>query len=94
MVGLLFAGVLHSENFHTKGESDGSPLVGPEARDKGDLAISFGVQPLLEQLLGQEACLGKSVHSLSDLDVDLSVFFCFWFQVVSLKKIFRQVGEL
>ena len=94
MVGVLFAGVLHSKIVHAKGESDGSPLVGPEARDKGALAISFGVQPLLEQLLGQEAYLGMSVHFSSDLDVDLSVFFFFWFQVVSLNKIIKQVAEL
>ena len=94
MVGVLFAGVLNSKIVHAKGESDGSPLVVPESRDKGALAISFGVYPLLENFLGQETCLVKSVHSPLDLDVDLSVFFCFLFQVVSLNKIFRQVAEL
>ena len=47
VVGVLFAGVFHSKIVHAKGESDGSPLVGPEARDKGALAIAFGVEPLL-----------------------------------------------
>ena len=45
---MLFAGVFHSEIVHAKGESDGSPLVGPEARDYGSLDIAFGVEPLLE----------------------------------------------
>ena len=48
MVGVLFAGVFNSEIVHAKGESDGLPLVGPEARDKGALDIAFGVEPLLE----------------------------------------------
>ena len=46
VVGVLFAGEFNSEIFHTKGKSDGSPLVGPEARDKGALDIAFGVEPL------------------------------------------------
>ena len=45
---MLFAGVFHSEIVHAKGEIDGSPLVGPEARYKGALAIAFGIEPLLE----------------------------------------------
>ena len=44
----MFAGVFNSEIVHAKGESDGSSLVGPEARDKIALAIAFGIEPLLE----------------------------------------------
>ena len=48
MVGVLFAGVLHSESVHAKGESDGSPLVVPEARKNSALTIAFGIELLLE----------------------------------------------
>ena len=48
MVGVLLAGVFNSEIVNAQGESDGSPLMGPEARDKGALAIALGVELLLE----------------------------------------------
>ena len=42
------AGVFNAEIVNAEGESDGSPLVGPEARDKGALTIALGVETLLE----------------------------------------------
>ena len=47
MVGVLRASVFNAEIVDAEGESDTSPLVGPEARDKGSLTIALGVDPLL-----------------------------------------------
>ena len=50
VVGVLFSGVLHAELVHTKGECDGTPVLCPQAGDKGALAIALCVQSFLNPL--------------------------------------------
>jgi hypothetical protein len=74
VVHVLHLGHLYSKIIEDEAENDAAPDVAPEARSVLALVISFFGKALLEELVDEDASLGKAVHSFTDFDVDPSFF--------------------
>jgi hypothetical protein len=58
------------------------PFVAPEAWGGFGLIISFGKKAGLEEIIGENACLGQAITALANLNIDLTV------TIVTLKFLF------
>ena len=65
----------------------------PRTEIERGLSISLCVQTLLQYLLGKETTLWESIHSSTDLNVDVSIFGECGGEIVLLDKIFGEVAE-
>ena len=68
--------------------------MGPETGSKGALAVALCIETFLEEFLGKEACLWKSVHAASDFDIDVSVGIGFSGETILCDKVRWQATEL
>jgi hypothetical protein len=70
--------VLNSNIFYTKviyyeAELDGTPFVAPEARGRFSFIVAFSKKAGSEEIVGQNASLGKAVTALANFEVDPTV---------------------
>jgi hypothetical protein len=70
--------VFNTHIFHTKviddeAELDGLPFVAPETRSGSRFIISFGFEAGAKKIIGQDACLGKTITSLANFKVDPTI---------------------
>jgi hypothetical protein len=73
MVEVFEPNILHPKVINDETELDGMPLVAPEAWGGFGLVISFNKKAGLEEIIGKNACLGKAITALANLEVDPTV---------------------
>ena len=71
---MLLSNILNPKIIISYGECDWTLGMVPETGDKIVLAIPFVVQPLCREMLGNDACLWKSIHAASSFEVNETVF--------------------
>ena len=59
---MFLSNVFYSEIVHDKGERDGLPFVGPEARSVDSLKISVGGEPFAEEFVGEYPSLREAPY--------------------------------
>ena len=69
------------------------PIVCSKTRGEFALSISLSVQSLFNKLLYKESALRKSIHPMSDFNIDVSIFGAFGGEIVLFHKIFGEVAE-
>ena len=52
---------------------DGSPFVAPETRSGSRFVVFFGFEAGAKKIVGQDACLGKTITSLANFKVDPTI---------------------
>ena len=83
---MLLPLVFYAKIIHYEGECYGAPCVRPQAGGVGNFKLSLFAKPLLQQLVGQDARLGESIHPLPNLHVNIAVL-DFFMEVVSFSKL-------
>jgi hypothetical protein len=73
MVEVFNAHVFHIKVINNEAELDGSPFVAPETRSGSRFIVSFSFEPATEKIVGQDACLGKTITSLANFKVDPTI---------------------
>ncbi len=75
---VLFSNIFYTEIINYEAECDWSLIVLPEAWCFVTLAVAIFRQPLFEELLGNDSCVGKPAHSAFHADVDIPIFVHFF----------------
>ena len=70
VVGVTVANLFDAEMVNDEGEHDGAPLVSPEARIGGALVAASNIEVFLEELVGEDSGLRKSVNAATNFRVD------------------------
>ncbi len=73
VVDIFLARIFHAKIANNKCEGDGACRVRPEARHLLAFEISVGGKVFLEELVGQDAGLGKSPHGTSHFQINVSI---------------------
>jgi len=73
MISVLLADIFDSKIIDHEGKFNGAPFVTPEPGCVTTLEVSFGFQSFSEELVGEDASLGKAVHATSNFDVDVTI---------------------
>ena len=74
MVSIFFVGETYSKIIDHEDEGDGSGGMSPQPICVWGLVVADSGQSFGQEFVGQHACLGKSIHSFLDLNVDPSIF--------------------
>ncbi len=75
MVEVFKPNILHPKVINNETELDGKPFVAPEARGGFGFIISFSKKAGLEEIVGEDANLGKAITALANFEVNLTVTF-------------------
>jgi hypothetical protein len=73
MVEVFNTHIFNTKVIHNEAELDGSPFVAPETRSGSRFVVTFGLKAGAKEILGQDACLGKTITSLANFKVDPTV---------------------
>ena len=73
MVEVFNAHVFHTKVIDDEAELDGLPFVAPETRSGSRFVVSFGFKAGAKKIVGQDACLGKTITSLANFKVDPTI---------------------
>ncbi len=65
--------IFYTKVIHYEAELDGTPFVAPEARGGFSLVVAFSKKAGLEEIIGQNASLGKAIAALANFEVDPTV---------------------
>ncbi len=65
--------IFHTKVIYNKAELDGTPFVAPEARGGFSFIIAFSKKAGSEEIIGQNARLGKAIAAAGNLEVDPTV---------------------
>jgi len=65
--------IFYTRVIHYEAELDGTPFVAPEARGGFSLIVAFSKKARSEEIVGQNASLGKAVAALANFEVDPTV---------------------
>ena len=65
--------IFYTRVIHYEAELDGMPFVVPEARGGFSLIVAFSKKARSEEIVGQNASLGKAVAALANFKVDPTV---------------------
>ncbi len=65
--------VFHTKVIYNEAELDRSPFVPPETRSGSRFVVSFGFEVGAKNIVGQDACLGKTITSLANFKVDPTI---------------------
>ena len=71
--GIVFVGAFDSEVIHGEAEDDGVGFMLEESWRSGGLVISFGLEAWDEGVACDASCLGQSIHSFGNFNVNPSV---------------------
>ncbi len=73
MVEVFNTHVIHTKVINNEAELDGSPFVAPETRSGSRFIVFFGFEAGGKKIVGQNACLGKTITSLVNFKVDPTI---------------------
>ena len=73
MVGVFFADVFDTKVINDETKTDGAPCVMPEARGVADRCVAIATKEMDQLFFGKDASSGKTIHSVADLHIYLSV---------------------
>jgi hypothetical protein len=73
MVEVFEPNILHPKVINNKTELNGTPFVAPEAQGEFGFVISFSKKVGLEEIIGENASLGKAITALANFEVNLTV---------------------
>ncbi len=65
--------VFNTKVIDNEAELDGSPFVAPETRSGSRFVVTFSLEVGAKEILGQDACLGKTITSLANFKVDPTI---------------------
>ena len=63
---MLFVHILHPKIDKDEAEADRSPAMRPESRRLVTLVIAVLCWPFFEQFLGNDSCVGETIHAAFD----------------------------
>ena len=73
VVHMAVANIFNAEIVNGDGEHDGAPLVLPEARSGGALAVARNVEVYLEELVAKNSGLQKSIDAATNFELDPAI---------------------
>ncbi len=73
MVEVFNTHVFHTKVINDEAELDGLPFVAQETRSGSRFVVSFGFKAGAKKIVGQDACLGKTITSLVNFKVDPTI---------------------
>ena len=73
MVEVFDSNILDPKVIYDEAELDGVPFVAPEARGGINFIVAFGKEAKSEEIVGQDAGLGKTIAALANFKVDPTV---------------------
>ena len=65
--------IFYTKVIHYEAELDGTPFVAPEARGGFSLVVAFSKKAGSEEIVGQNASLGKAIAASANFEVDPTV---------------------
>ncbi len=85
--------LFHAKVINNEAELDGSPFVAPETRSGSRFVVTFGLEAGVKEIVGQDACLGKTITSLANFKVDPTITILTG-EVVFFNELCRYVRDL
>ncbi len=73
MIEVFDTQVFNTKVIDNEAELDGLPFVAPETRSGSRFVVTFGLKAGAEEIVGQDACLGKTITSLANFKVDPTI---------------------
>jgi len=73
VVKVFDSNIFYTKVIHYEAELDGTPFVAPEARGGFSLVVAFSKKAGSEEIIGQNASLGKAIAALANSEVDPTV---------------------
>jgi hypothetical protein len=73
MVEVFKPNILNPKVINSETELDGTPFVAPEARSEFGFVISFSKKAGSEEIVGENAGLGKAITSLANSEVNPTI---------------------
>jgi len=73
VVEVFYSNIFYTKVIHYEAELDGTPFVVPEARGGFSLVVAFSKKAGSEEIVGQNASLGKAIAALANFEVDPTV---------------------
>ena len=70
MIEVFDSHVFDTKVFNNEAELDGMPFVVPETPSGSRFVVAFGLKVGAKETIGQDACLGRTITTLADFDVD------------------------
>ncbi len=93
MVEVFNSNIFDPKVIYDEAELDGAPFVAPETRDRISFIVAFGKEVRSEDIVGQDAGLGKAIAALANFEVDPTVTVTTR-KLVLLKEFRWDVGDL
>ena len=94
MFRMLLANVFYTKIIHAEGKGDWPPVMRPKTGCEYAQTIFCFVQAFFSQFFGQYFSWWKSIHSLSDFNVDIIIPCDFFREVVVFDGVVREITEL
>jgi hypothetical protein len=73
MVEVFDSNIFNPKVIYDEAELDGAPFVVPETQDGISFIVAFGKEAKSEEIVGQDAGLGKAIAALANFEVDPTV---------------------
>jgi hypothetical protein len=73
VVEVFDSNIFYPEVIYNEAELDGTPFVAPETRGGFSFIVAFGKKARSEEIIGQDAGLGKAIAALANFEVDPTI---------------------
>ncbi len=93
MIEVFDTHVFNTKVINNEAELDGSPFVAPETRSGSRFVVTFGLKASAKEIVGQDACLGKTITSLASFKVDPTITILTG-EIVFFNELCRYVQDL
>ncbi len=70
VVEVFDSNIFYPKVIHDEEELNGTPFVAPETRGGFSFIVAFGKKARLEEIVGQDAGMGKAIAALAKFQVD------------------------
>jgi hypothetical protein len=70
MIEVFDSHVFNIKVINNEAKLDGMLFVAPETRIRSHFVVAFGLETGAKEIVGQDTCLGKTITSLADFEVD------------------------
>ncbi len=93
MIEVFDTHVFNTKVIDNEAELDGLPCVGPETRSGSRFSVTFSLKAGAKEIVGQNACLGKTITPLANFKVDPTITI-FIGEIVFCNELRRYVRDL
>jgi hypothetical protein len=73
VVEVFYSNIFYPKVINNEAELDGTPFVAPETRGGFRFIVAFSKNARSEEIVGQDASLGKAIAALENFEVDPTV---------------------